>query len=164
MLHAPSLPGRSLFALLIGIDTYSSVRIAPTRGCVADADDIEVFLTRDLHISDDCIVNLRNEEATYANIVEELSKLAKNDHIAVNDSVLIYFSGHAVKRGMGVAFISHDAVPDSQPGEDHRFIWDWKFNGLLKRLAKAKGNNIVRPCIMFLLFPARHSQPLDCDP
>jgi hypothetical protein len=130
---------------------------------VADADDIQVFLTRDLRISNDRIVNLRNEEATHANIVEELSKLAKNDRIVVNDSVLIYFAGQVMKGQRGVALLPHDGAPDSQ-GEDKRFIWDGEFNGLLKQLAKAKGNNIVRPCIMFLVSPARHSQPLDCDP
>lgn len=156
MVHAPSLPGRSLFALIIGIDRYTSVKYCATKGCVADANDIEVFLTRDLHISDDRIVNLRDGRATYANIVEELSKLAKNDRIAVNDSVLIYFSGQAIKRKRGVVLLPHNAALDSQ-GEDKRFISDGEFNDLLKQLAMAKGNNIVRRCITFLVSPARHT-------
>ncbi|KAF8957461.1 peptidase C14, caspase domain-containing protein [Flammula alnicola] len=143
MLYVPSLPGRVLFALIIGINRYSDhSNITDVKGSIADADDIQAFLTRDLHVSQDCIVILRDENATHANIVQEILNFAANDRIAFNDPILIYYAGHGREIQGRVVLFPHDATCGSQE-DDKRSILDIEFNDLLKRLANEKGNNIT---------------------
>lgn len=141
--------GRPFFALIIGIDTYRDTNIN-THGCVADADDIQTFLTRDLHIIQDRIVILRNEKATHASIVQEIQKLAANDSVAFNDPILIYYSGSCQTIQDGVALFPYDGATNN--GNWSNILPDTELNGLLKQLANRKGNNIVRWSVMCLFF------------
>lgn len=133
--------GRPFFALIIGIDTYEDTNIRNMPGCVADADDIEAFLTKDLHILPDRIVVLRNEEATHARIVQEIEKLAKNDSVAFKDPILIYYAGCCQKIQDSVALFPYDGAADD--GKGSNILPDTELNCLLKQLANKKGDNIT---------------------
>ena len=140
--------GRPFFALIIAIDTYKDKNIS---GCVADADDIQAFLTKDLHISPDRIVNLRNKKATYASIIQEIRKFAADDRVAFNSPILIYFAGCCGEvQGSSVLFpYDSSAIGNSKFGN---VLSETKLNGHLKQLANLKGNNIVRWSIMCFFF------------
>lgn len=142
--------GPPFFALIIAIDTYEDTLIENISGCVADADDIQAFLTKDLHISPDRIVNLRNAEATYASIIQEIRKFAADDRVAFNSAILIYFAGCCGKvQDSGVLFPYDCAIDNSKWSN---VLSETKLNGHLKQLANLKGNNIVRWSIMCFFF------------
>ena len=141
--------GRPFFALIIGIDTYRDTSIS-IPGCVADADDIQAFLTTDLHILQNRIVILRNEEATHASIVQEIRNLAANDRVAFNDPILIYYAGCCQEIQDSVAIFPYDGATDN--GKLSNILPDTELNGLLKELANQKGNNIVRWSITCFFF------------
>ena len=142
--------GRPFFALIIGIDTYQDTHINNMPGCVADADDIQAFLIRDLHISRDRIVILRNEKATHASIVQEIQKLAADDRVAFNNPILIYYAGCCLQKQDSVVLFPYDGATDN--GNWSKILPDTELNGLLKQLANRKGNNIVRWPIMCFFF------------
>ena len=150
--------GRPFFALIIGIDTYQDTHIDNMLGCVADADDIQAFLTRDLHIAQDRIAILRNEKATYASIVQEIQKLAANDSVAFNDPILIYYAGCSRATQDGVALVLHDSATTDN-SDWSSILVDTELNGLLKQLANRKGNNIVRWSIMGFFFSPNITLP-----
>ena len=119
-------------------------------GCAADADDIQAFLTRDLHISRDRIVILHNEKATHARIVQEIQKLAADDRVVFNNPILIYYAGCCMEVQDGVALFPYDGATDN--GKWSNLLSDTELNGHLKQLANLKGNNIVRWSIMCFFF------------
>ena len=142
--------GRPFFALIIGIDTYQDTHIMNMPGCVADADDIQAFLTRDLQISRDRIVILRNEKATHTSIVQEIQKIAVDDSVAFNHPILIYYAGCCEKVQDSAVLFPYDGAIDN--GKLSNIFSDTELNGHLKELANRKGNNIVRWSIMCFFF------------
>ncbi|KAG6808940.1 hypothetical protein H0H92_002293 [Tricholoma furcatifolium] len=82
----------ALFAVIIGIDRYDDIDVPDLSGAVADADAINEFLLR-IHVSQNRIVNLRDEEATRKAILQALRDIATNDVIGAQDPILIYFAG-----------------------------------------------------------------------
>ncbi|MEK7253947.1 MAG: caspase family protein, partial [Bacteroidota bacterium] len=97
---------KKLYSLLVGIDKYHPVtKVNPLSGCVNDISNFRSFLwstykkTFDLKPE----VMLRNDEATYENVVKNLG----DGHLgkaAPGDSVLFYFSGHGTQEPAAKAF------------------------------------------------------------
>lgn len=85
-----------LHALIIGIDDYQYAGLRKLHGCVADADEIAKYLNRKLGVRNDHshVKNLRNSEATRANIVQSIRDFAIDGRIKRGDPILIYYAGH----------------------------------------------------------------------
>ncbi|KAE9398832.1 hypothetical protein BT96DRAFT_994537 [Gymnopus androsaceus JB14] len=104
-----------VFALTIGLDKYlhAGSIIQNLRGGVADADDVRDFLVEVLHVPANNITNLRDAQATAANIVKAFQDLATDTHAS-------------------------DPHPTTKCS-----ISDIKIGQLLENIANAKGNNIT---------------------
>ncbi|KZV64156.1 hypothetical protein PENSPDRAFT_588869, partial [Peniophora sp. CONT] len=138
-----------LHALIIGIDRYASPIVDNLRGAGADADAIDEYLRRDLHVPRRQIVNLRNEEATRNAIVDQLQALVTRDTIRKDDPILIYFSGQSGRivlpggQEKVSVLVPTDAQPTQSEGEDSRLLVTGFLGVLLCEIAASKGNNIT---------------------
>ncbi len=96
---------RSVFALLVGIDTYPSP-IPPLSGCVADLNRFRQQLEQhdqvDLHAQ-----QLTNEMATKCKIVNAFQR--QLGQAKEGDTALFYFSGHGAQEAAGTVFHSAEA-------------------------------------------------------
>lgn len=143
-----------LYALTIGINTYPS--LGHLEGAAGDADEMAKFLTQDLKVPSDHIVNLRNESATRSEIIKAIQGLQGDQRIERGDPILIYYAGHG---GLTKASSEWEAKTGSN---EIQVIFPWDYNmigqnskekvqcipdrtihALLNDLAEAKGNNIV---------------------
>ncbi len=103
--------GQRRFGLVIGIEQYRDARLN-LRCARADAQTVY-----DLMVDPDCgafdpenVSLLINEKATRENIWRALSKLRRN--VGENDTLWIYFAGHAAPEGDGVYWVTYDAEID----------------------------------------------------
>ncbi|KAG6906654.1 hypothetical protein DXG01_012740 [Tephrocybe rancida] len=127
-------------------------------GAVNDADAVEDFLTSEVGISKDRIVNLRNEEATRANILNALQSLAHHSTINAKDPILIYFSGHGAEapppfptletsspNGKIQMLIPHDFDLQRSEGDHGHWqgIFDITLSRMLGDIALNKSDNIT---------------------
>ena len=78
------------YALIIGIDKYENVRSLDY--AVKDANSIASLLQDNFNFPSKNVTVLLNEEATFTNIRNGLSKVSSS--AKANDRVLIYFAGH----------------------------------------------------------------------
>ncbi|KZV62802.1 hypothetical protein PENSPDRAFT_641761 [Peniophora sp. CONT] len=83
--------GARLHALIIGISTYERY---PLRGAASDANAVHEYLRSKLDVPEHQIKKLRNEEATRAAIIQELTALSTRESINEGDPILIYFAGY----------------------------------------------------------------------
>jgi hypothetical protein len=146
--------GTRLYAIIIGINDYP--KLNPLRGAVADADDMALFLTSDLGVPSDHIVNLRNDAASRKEIIRAFRALQKDPRIKQGDPILIFYAGHG---GLDYASEGWKAMHGTNevqvifpfdygvevPGSSGpvNCIPDKTIAALLNELAAAKGNNIV---------------------
>lgn len=143
-----------LFALIIGINDY---RFAPLKGPVADAEAFYIFLTAQLLVPHQNIVNLRNANATRARIISELESLAHRDDIPQNAAILIYFSGHGCRIPVPEDWGGYHTVngeiemmcpvdifsQDQNTNETISGIPDRVISSLIHEVSAAHGNNVV---------------------
>jgi hypothetical protein len=149
-----------LFALIIGINEYKSKSawLSTLKGAVADADAVQHYLEEQLNVDSSHIQNLRDAQATGVKIISELVALQTDERIKFGDPILIYFAGHGGEANPPVGWeagggnsniqmvIPHDYEPNADSGSKvHGGIPDYFIGVLINRLAKAKGDNIVRP-------------------
>ncbi|CAE6381270.1 unnamed protein product [Rhizoctonia solani] len=145
---------RSLYALVIGVNNYPN--LDPLTGAVADADRMRDFLTSDLQVPADHVINLRNKEASRAAIIQSFHKLRDDSRIVKGDPILIYYAGHGgsskqpIDKWKGgraneiqVIFPYDYGVPETGPGDLINCIPDYTIAALLDELAAVKGNNIT---------------------
>ena len=158
------------FALVIGIDNYpgfpSDVGL---EGACNDARNIYEWLSQDVlaGTDDSNIVLLLDKAATREAIIKEITALTHNDKIQPGDPILIYYAGHGsvVKTPAGWShtangsggersgassievLLPYDMYTPREAPRDQQVqpIPDTTMNLLLKELAAAKGDNIVRP-------------------
>ncbi|KAG6908030.1 hypothetical protein DXG01_006449 [Tephrocybe rancida] len=146
----------SLFALIIGIGKYRHSEVPDLDGAVNDADEVEKFLISVVSVSKDRIVNLRNEEATRADILNALRSLAHHAAINAKDPILIYFSGHGAEapppfsrletsspNGKIQMLVPHDFDPQRSEGGDGQGIFDITLSRMLGDIALNKSDNIT---------------------
>ncbi|KAA1472263.1 hypothetical protein DENSPDRAFT_881116 [Dentipellis sp. KUC8613] len=146
----PSKPPR-FFALIIGINKYQSFNIAPLKGAVPDANQVEKYLKDDLGVPPDNIRNLRDKEATRAAIIQEFRALATDDRIQPGDPIFIFYAGHGSTAqapegweagGPKIQLICpHDHL-ETVDGHQVVGIPDRTLGALLSNIAKQKGDNI----------------------
>jgi hypothetical protein len=101
-------------------------------------------------VPSDRITTLYNADATRDNIKAKLRALVDDDMIQPGDPILIFFAGHGATapapKGWPTAgdsiqmLVPHDFDPTGKSGGLH----DFNLNFLLREIASAKGNNIVR--------------------
>jgi len=91
---------RTLHALLIGIDTYESVR--PLAGCIQDVRSVEDFLKtqKEFNLSLKILTSDGSEKPTKANIVKAFS--THFEAVQPGDVILFYFAGHGVRERTNV--------------------------------------------------------------
>jgi hypothetical protein len=129
-------------ALLIGISEYSPKYHWNTISGTNDIDLIKNVL------KDFSVKELRNTNATYANITKELERLIAQSN--PNDVVYIHFSGHGQpvedydgdeSDGWDEAFVPYDAGEKYTSGvyEGGKHFLDDTLNGYLERLRKKLG-------------------------
>jgi hypothetical protein len=153
--NRPSRSGRSsLHALVIGIDHFASSKIPDLHGAVADANAIDDYLRTDLRTPAAQIANLRNADATRAQILAEIRGLATDPAIRFGDPILIYFAGHGTSAAAPPRWhaggdpiqliVPYDCcVPDSATDVLVPPIPARTLCALLETLAHAKSDNIV---------------------
>ncbi|PBK98277.1 hypothetical protein ARMGADRAFT_1008727 [Armillaria gallica] len=148
--------GQSLFALVIGIDEYTDPGVHNLTGAVADADAVNDFLQKTLHVPEYQIKNLRNEEVTRVTIEREIKNLGDNPAIKRDDPILIFYAGHGadVKAPPGwptgsanekiQMLVPHDfdkrGSDDTKRGQG---VLDVRLSHLLQDIAVKRSDNIT---------------------
>ena len=130
------------------------------KGAVADADSVKEYLENVLKVPQSHIRNLRNAQATRTAIIAEFCALETNTDINPGDPILIYYAGHGGEvippadweaggaDSKTQMLISHD-YRTKVDGREVYGIPDRTIGVLINRIAKAKGDNIVRPISHF---------------
>ncbi|KAG8836256.1 hypothetical protein FRC18_011647, partial [Serendipita sp. 400] len=145
-------PFGSLFALIIGIDAYEAPEITPLLGAVADAREMECYLTAKLRVPRMNIQTLLDGQATRSNIIKGIQELTDNPSITRNDPILIFYAGHGTEAPSPKGWEAEQSKIEMIVPQDYRATKDGKRVGcipdrtigiLLQQLANAKGNNIT---------------------
>jgi hypothetical protein len=110
------------------------------------------FLVKTMGVSPSDIINLRNEQATRANIKSSLQALAKNERIRNGDSIVIYFAGHGSTakapsgwstNGTSIQMLLPYDFDYTSTENNAQGFFDLTFAALLSEIAKAKGDDIT---------------------
>jgi hypothetical protein len=101
------------------------------------------------------ITNLRDAQATRDQIISELKALTTNPYIRTGDPILIYYAGHGGETTPPAGWEAGGAdsktqmlIPQNYDGQTVQGIPDRTMSVLLERLAREKGDNIVRMCFV----------------
>ncbi|QRV77162.1 ICE-like protease (caspase) p20 domain protein [Ceratobasidium sp. AG-Ba] len=139
-----------LFALIIGVNEYSKVK--PLRGATSDARSMTQYL-RELSIPSEQILELYDDEATRATIINRLRHLANDERIERDDPILIYFAGHGCEADAPPGWETDGSqiqglVPCDVATLDHQgrlveIIPDCTVASLIEDIAQSKGDNIT---------------------
>jgi Caspase domain len=117
---------RRKLALLIGIDAYEDGK--PLEGCNTDVDLQRELLIHRYGFNPIDIVELRDRNATYQNIIDEFQKLIQT--ATPNDLVVFHFSGHGSRvldRNPIADFIIQDPLTNQPVGLNGTIVpFDWK--------------------------------------
>ncbi|KAF8887012.1 caspase domain-containing protein [Gymnopilus junonius] len=148
-----------LFALIIGINTYSHSQ--GTNGfrdltfCASDADAIAEFLQVKLGVPNQNIRNLRDLEATRANIISGIQALGSDDRIKKDSPIFIFYAGHGATSLHLHSELQYEVVCPSDvtihsepiasnpANEKISGIPDYEVQRLVNEVAREKGNNIT---------------------
>ncbi|EIM81278.1 uncharacterized protein STEHIDRAFT_162258 [Stereum hirsutum FP-91666 SS1] len=149
-----------VFALIIGIDTYVSHKIANLSACVSDALRIRNWLVDDLDVPAENTCVLLNDKATKQHIENAfMTHLVSNPQIERGDAILVYFAGHGssvpapdgwcsgdAERVEVLCTHDHDTIPagaSSVEGARISGLTDWSLHAMLRDLCSSKGDNVV---------------------
>ena len=149
---------RGLFALIVAINVYKNKGIRPLQGSVNDGNAFRKFLGETLHVPDDQVMMLVDDKATRAGILKAFFEhFIENSDIKRGDTIVFFFAGHGDRMeappswqtggvdGLMVETICPYDESTEEWGGDYVFgIPDRTFEGLIRRLAHEKGDNIVR--------------------
>lgn len=136
---------------MIGINAYQTI---PTlSGAVADADAFSAYLSDNLSVPEGQIINLRDKQATRAEILHAFKALQTNPNIKYGDPVVIYYAGHGSTIKAPPGWNSGDGMIQVLVPQDFGLLGrsntricpipDRTIAALLNGLADSKGNNIV---------------------
>lgn len=98
------------YALLVAIDEYKGSEWSPLKTPINDANKIKDVLLGKYGFEE--VITIYDEEATRANIINKIDKLAQN--VTANDNILIYFSGHGVEIGNEGYWVPADALTNER--------------------------------------------------
>ena len=157
-----------IFALVIAIDNYQDHRVRNLRGCVADGEDFSMFLRDTLHVPEDRIVTLYDDNASREGIINAFlgeQGLIHSSNIVKEEPIVIFYAGHGTRgcaprswgaednqfEGLCPCDITQPVMerPPQEKGtqtDDCRMVYaipDRTFNSLMQHLAHEKGDNIV---------------------
>ncbi|KAF9240014.1 caspase domain-containing protein [Melanogaster broomeanus] len=142
-----------LFALLIGINSYVSVKFKKLSGAVGDADAMKDYLEKSLNVPSNQILYLRDQLATRSAIIEAFDSLQNDSRVKRGDPILIFYAGHGGElppsagwEAGGVGSKIQYIVPhdyNETVGEEVYGIPDRTIAALIEGIAQKKGNNIT---------------------
>jgi hypothetical protein len=143
----------SLFALLIGINEYTSPDVDDLCGAIADAEAFKSYLGDHLGTSTSQIATLYNKQATRQAIIKQLYALRDDSRIQNGDAIVIFYAGHGGEAAAPSSWETGDEdiqllIPHDYEEDDKRRvdgIPDRTIGSLLEQIAEVKGDNIVRP-------------------
>ncbi|PCH38915.1 hypothetical protein WOLCODRAFT_128800 [Wolfiporia cocos MD-104 SS10] len=149
-IHAKS----RVYAVVAAIDDYWNPDIPNLSGCVHDGENVVSFLTEVLQVPFGHIVFLRNEAATRDAIIQSIqTHLIHNSDISIGDTMIFYFAGHGARVQAPPGWLAdRNSVETICPHDDGKRldteqviygIPDRTFDGLMRRLAYEKGDNIT---------------------
>ncbi|KAG8727232.1 hypothetical protein FRC12_022680, partial [Ceratobasidium sp. 428] len=150
-LDLPVDPSPRLFALVIGINDYPEIK--PLKGAVPDAQAITEYLREHLDIPEDHIIEIYNEKATRAGIIQAFRNLCYDERIEKDDAILIFYAGHGAevdapegwetddKKIQGL--VPYDVKTLDITGRVVEVIPDRTVGSLLEDIAELKGDNIT---------------------
>jgi hypothetical protein len=144
-----------MFGLVIGIDCYLSKDFVKLQGCKKDAQSMLDLLWRKFHIRPSHFLCLADESATRSAILDGFRRhLIENSDINHGDAIVIFYAGHGSCADAPAGWIADNNQVETICPHDERTrnhnkqtiygIPDRTIGGLLRRLAHAKGDNIVR--------------------
>ncbi|QRV91999.1 ICE-like protease (caspase) p20 domain protein [Ceratobasidium sp. AG-Ba] len=138
------------FALIIGVDKYSEVK--PLRGATSDARSMTQYL-RELFIPGEHIIELYDDGASRATIINGLRQLANDERIERDDPILIYFAGHGCEADAPPGWetdgsqiqglVPCDVATLDDRGRLVEIIPDCTVASLIEDIAESKGDNIT---------------------
>jgi hypothetical protein len=143
-----------MYALIIGIDEYPSIR--KLSGAVADAHAFRDFLIKQLSCSPNRIRLLLNEAATRESIIDAIREFSRNSQYSFGSSFVIYFAGHGTstvvppgwigeRMGTNIPMICpYDTFKKDANGQLIQPIPGRTIGALLTELATSKDDIIVR--------------------
>ena len=146
-------PRSPLFALIIGINEYSSPNIRNLKGAVPDALAVKKYLESNLGVPSSQIRLLCNAQATRKAIIQEFMGLAADPRIHHGDPVLVFYAGHGgevvAPKEWGASdpriqlLIPHDFCNAIDGPMVHGIPIHRTLDALLFRVAERCGDNIV---------------------
>lgn len=154
----------------MGVDRYKKHEIPPLQGCIYDSEDFRKFLQEDLSVPSHNILVLYNESATRDNILSAFNNhLLYNERIKKGDLIFFFYAGHGGRMAAPPGWkceenkieticpydetVFHAAPTSAEqttrtvgPKPNSELvpcIPDHKFGGMMRELARRKGDNIV---------------------
>jgi hypothetical protein len=154
-------PRSRLYGLIIGIDKYKSQEIPDLKGSVGDAQSMMNCLSDIYHVPADHFLFLANDGATRNAIITGFrNHLIQNNDIQRDDAIVVFYAGYGsqvvARKGWAPdgskveTICPHDERTLDQRGQEILGIPDRTIDALLRRLASAKGDNIVRFASQFV--------------
>jgi Caspase domain len=148
-------PRSRIFGLIISIDRYISHEIPDLQGCKRDAQSIMDFLSNRFHVPSHHLMCLADEKATRSAILKGFqSHLIENSNIQSGDAIIVFYAGHGSRTAAPEGWVAdgnkieticpHDERTLDRNGVEILGIPDRTIDGLLRRVASTKGDNIVR--------------------
>ena len=98
------------YALLVAVDEYQGSEWSQLKTPVNDANKIKDVLLGKYGFEE--VITIYDEQATRANIINKIDKLAQN--VTENDNILIYFSGHGIEVGNEGYWVPADAITNER--------------------------------------------------
>ena len=99
------------YGILVGVNNVSMQSVKNLRGCINDVIFLADFLSPEYHLQ--CLTDEpHNKKPTRHSILDAFKHVLKK--ASGNDTVLFYFSGHAIKYNGKCALITHDGQSISQ--------------------------------------------------
>lgn len=135
------------FAVLIGIDDYSSIGIRGLEGAVNDVDDVEEWLETSSLLKwriKRLTTKAGDHSPTYANIQSELEKLEKESK--PGDFIFVHYSGHGSRRESKLDSRKRRGVVDEVLVFQRGYMRDFEFGAILDRLAEERTVFLVLDC------------------
>ncbi|KAF3911129.1 Metacaspase-1 [Arthrobotrys entomopaga] len=137
------------WALLIGINDYSSLNIRSLNGCVKDVDDQERWLTSTARIVPaENVIRLTTKEGdlppTYDNIWAKLQHL--RDRAEAGAMVFIHYSGHGSRRPTVLPQNTENKTVDEILVFQKGYLRDFELGAILDEIAKNRTLFVVLDC------------------
>jgi len=145
-----------MFGLFISIDDYKCQAIPKLRGCKRDAQSLKDVLSHKFHVPPNNFFLLADKRATRRAIIIDgfQNHLINNGYIQRGDAIVIFYAGHGSQTDAPNGWVAdggkveticpYDERSKGKDGKEIFGIPDRTIGGLLRSLATAKGDNIVR--------------------